>query len=266
MVYTSQGTIEHPQAERNLYLMLRRDSPDPLYVQIKEFLISEIKAGHYRPDQRLPSERELSEQFQVGRMTVRQALLALMHEGKTYTRIGKGTFVLAPKIDQQLRALTGFSQDVQSRGGQPSSQVLDARIIQAPPNIANKLNLQPGTDTILLSRLRLADGTPMALETAHLPHTLFPNLLAHDFAVESLYEVLQHEYNVSLVQAEQTIEAGLASPHEIEMLSLKPPAAVLKMERLSYNQDRQPVEYVFSIYRADRYKFHSTLHVETHLS
>lgn len=240
--------------------MLRRDSPDPLYVQIKEFLISEIKAGRYQPDQRLPSERELSEQFQVGRMTVRQALVELLHEGKTYTRMGKGTFVLAPKFDQQLRALTGFSQEVQSRGGQPTSQVLDARVIQASPYIANSLHLVPGTDIFLLSRLRLADGIPMAIEAAHLPHALFPNLLNHDFAVESLYAVLNCEYGVSLIQAEQTIEAGLASPHEIETLSLKPPAPVLKMERQSYNQDGKPVEYVFSVYRGDRYKFHSTLH------
>lgn len=241
--------------------MLRRDSPDPLYLQIKEFLISKIKAGHYQPDQRLPSERELSEQFQVGRMTVRQALLELMHEGRTYTRMGKGTFVLAPKIDQQLRALTGFSQEVKSRGGKPSSQVLDARVIQASPFLANCLHLVPGTDVILLSRLRLEDSIPLAIEAAHLPYSLFPNLLEHDFTVESLYAVLKSDYGASLIQAEQTIEAGLASAHEIEVLSLKPPAPVLKMERRSFNQVGEPVEYVFSVYRGDRYKFHSTLHV-----
>lgn len=240
-------------------MLLRRDAPDPLYIQIKEYITAEIKAGRFQPDQRLPSERELSLRFKVGRMTVRQALLELMHEGKIYTRMGKGTFVLAPKIDQELRALTGFSQDVRIRGGQPSSRVLEAKITSPSPAAAHALRLATDDKIILLARLRLSDGIPLALERAHLPYAFFPNLLDHNFEVESLYEVLRNEYGVTLVQAEQTIEAALASPVEIEMLSLTPPAAVLKMERLTYNQNGQPLEYVPSTYRGDRYKFRSVL-------
>lgn len=244
-------------------MLLRRNAPDPLYLQIKEYILAEIKAERFRPDQRLPSERELSQLFQVGRMTVRQALLELMHEGKIYTRIGKGTFVLAPKIDQQLRSLTGFSQDVRVRGGAPSSQVLEAKVILAPPAAARALHLSSKDQIVLLTRLRLSDGIPLALESAHLPYALFPNLLEHNFAVESLYEVLKNDYGVMLVQAEQTMEAALATHYEIEMLSLRPPAAVLKMERLTYNQDGQPVEYVPSTYRGDRYKFRSILQMRS---
>lgn len=240
-------------------MLLRRDAPDPLYIQIKQFLIDEIHSGRYQPDQRLPSERELSEQFQVGRMTVRRALIELQHEGKIYTRMGKGTFALDPKIDQELRALTGFSQDVHSRGGLHSSRVLEARVIPAPPAVANALRILPGARVYLIARVRYSDGVPLAVESAHLPCLFFPNLLDHDFAVESLYEVLKNDYGVTLVQAEQTLEAALANPEEIELLSLTPPAAVLRMERLTYNQDGQPVEYVPSTYRGDRYKFRSIL-------
>lgn len=240
-------------------MLLRRNSPEPLYLQIKEYLINEIKAGNFQPDQRIPSERELSEQFKVGRMTVRQALLELAHEGKIYTRMGKGTFVLAPKIDQQLRALTGFSQDVRQRGGKPSSKVLEAKVIPASRAAAQALRLSEGDRLIFLSRLRLSDGIPLALESAHLPYNQFPDLLEHDFSVESLYQVLKNDYGITLVHAEQTIEAALATPYEIEMLSLTPPAAVLKMERLTYNDTGLPVEYVPSTYRGDRYKFRSVL-------
>jgi GntR family transcriptional regulator len=241
-------------------MRLRRDSPNPLYLQIKEYLAAEIGVGRYQPDQRLPSERALSKQFKVGRMTVRQALLELVHEGKIYTSMGKGTFVLGPKIDQQLRTLTGFSQEVLMRGGQPSSRVLEAKVIPAVPEVAAALRILPGAEVFLLSRLRLSDGGPLALETAHLPFTLFPGLLRHNFAAQSLYQILEGEYGVKLVQAEQTVEADLASPYEIEMLSLMPPAAVLKMQRLTFNQDGVPVEYVCSAYRGDRYKLRSTLH------
>lgn len=240
-------------------MLLRRDAPVPLYLQIKEYLVTEMKAGHYGPDQRLPSERELSEQFQVGRMTVRQALLELIHEGKIYTRMGKGTYVQGPKIDQQLRALTGFSQDVRMRGRQPSSRVLEAKVSPATSEVANILRILPGAEVIFLARLRLSDEHPLALETAYLPYHLFPNLLEHNFAVESLYEVLKRDFGVALIQAEQTLEATLASSLEAEMLAVKPPAAVLRMERLTLDQDGRPVEYVNSTYRGDRYKFRSIL-------
>lgn len=244
-------------------MLINRESPDPLYLQIKQLIISEINSGRLQPDQRLPSERELSEQFQVGRMTVRQALNELLHEGKIYTRMGKGTFVLSPKIDQQLRALTGFSQDVCIRGKQPSSRVLVAKVVPASPVVANALRILPGAEVTLLTRLRLSDGLPLALESAHLPFAPFPNLLSHNFAIESLYHVLKVDYGVTLVHAEQTIEAALATPDEIALLSLIPPAAVLRMERLTFNQDGQPVEYVPSTYRGDRYKFRSILQEAT---
>jgi GntR family transcriptional regulator len=240
-------------------MRLQRESPDPLYLQLKDSITTAIRAGRYQPHQRLPSERELSDTYQVSRMTVRQALLDLAREGAIYTRIGKGTFVAAPKIEQQLRAVTGFSQDVRARGGQPTSRVLEARVVAAPPHVGAALRLGAGAQVVLLSRIRLSDDMPLAIETAYLPHTLFPDLLRHNFAVESLYDVLERTYKLKLLQAEQTIEAALATLRESELLQISPPAAVLKMQRLTQTSDGVLVEYVCSTYRADRYKFHSTL-------
>ena len=240
-------------------IRLHRDAPDPLYTQLQDSLRADITAGRYRPHDRLPSERELALRFNVSRMTVRQALLELAREGTIYTRMGKGTFIAEPKIDQQLRALTGFTQDVSTRGSRPSSSVLEARVIPATAEVSAALQIMPGAEAILLSRLRFSDGVPLAVETAYLPFVLVPNLLAHDFAVESLYNVLENEYGLKLVQAEQTIESALASSRELELLKLSPPSAVLKMRRLTRTAEGVPVEFVLSVYRGDRYKFHSTL-------
>jgi len=240
-------------------MRLQREAPDPLYLQLKESLVEEINSGRYRPHRRLPSERELAERFKVSRMTARQALLGLAHDGLVYTRAGKGTFVAEPKIEQQLRSLTGFTQDVSDRGGKPSSRVLEASVVAATPEVASMLGLAPGAEVVLLSRVRLSDGTPLAIETAHLPLALVPALLQHDFTVESLYKVLEDEYGLALTQAEQTIEAALADPQEIELLEMIPPAAVLRIRRLSRTAGDVAVEYVRSAYRGDRYKFHSTL-------
>jgi len=236
-------------------MQLQREAPDPLYQQIKERLILAIRSGEFEPHQRLPSERELSEQYGVSRMTVRQALQALVRDGLLYTRVGKGTFVAEPKIDQQLRRLTGFSQDVTARGGKPGSRVLEAQVIEATPEVAAALRMTPNSEIIRLMRLRLSNGTPLAIETAHLPFARFPGLLSHDFAVESLYGVLEQEYGVALTEAEQVLEAAVADVDEVRLLELTPPAAVMRMQRLTVDSEGEPVEYVLSSYRGDRYKF-----------
>jgi GntR family transcriptional regulator len=240
-------------------MRLRREAPDPLYVQLKQALVAGMLSGQYPAHQRLPSERELSEHYQVSRMTARQALVELVRDGLIYTRAGKGTFVAEPKISQQLRTVTGFSQDMRMRGATPANLVLEAKIMPAPAEVAAALRLPPNAEVILLARVRLADGSPLAVEAAYLPRTLCPDLLRHDFARESLYHVLETEYGFRLNQAEQTIEARLASPREVELLQLTPTAAVLRLERITVRHDGVPVEYVSSAYRGDRYKLRTTL-------
>lgn len=242
---------------------LQREAPNPLYMQVKEALLDEILSGRCRPHDRLPSERELSQQFDVSRMTVRQALQELTRDGAIYARVGKGTFVAAPKIDQQLRTLTSFSQDVRSRGGHSTSRVLEAREMAASAEVAAALQVAVGAPVWMLSRLRLADGVPMAIETTNLPLALCPGLLQHDFSAESLYQVLRSDYDIQPAQADQVIEAALASPREAELLELTPPSAVLRMQRLTRDGAGQPIEFVHSTYRSDRYKFRSLLTVAT---
>ncbi|MSP12098.1 MAG: GntR family transcriptional regulator [Chloroflexi bacterium] len=238
---------------------LKRNNPIPLYIQLYETLRREIQADRLKPDEQLPSERELCERYEVSRMTVRQALVDLGREGLVYSRVGKGTFVSKPKIDQQLRTLTGFSLEMTSRGSAPSSRVLEARLQPSDAGQANMLHIPAGSEIVILGRVRLADGLPLAVETVYLPHHLCPNLLRHDFAVTSLYEVLEREYSFRLTRAEQTIEAALANSRDIGLLQLIPPAPVLVMERLTFTDQDVLIEYVQSTYRGDRYKFRAAL-------
>jgi GntR family transcriptional regulator len=241
---------------------LNRRHPLPLYLQLEESLRADILARRLRPHQQLPSERDMCTHYRVSRMTVRQALIDLARDGLIYSRVGKGTFVSEPKIDQQLRTLTGFSQDMQSRGSKPTSLVLEAKSEQAADGVCQSLHLPPAAPVILLTRVRLADNLPLAVETVHLPQSLCPNLLQHDFARESLYAVLEHDYGYRLTRAEQTIEAGAAGPREVALLQVQPRAPVLIMERLTFTDQNIPIEHVHSIYRGDRYKFSSVLSIE----
>lgn len=238
---------------------LKREAPTPLYVQLKNSLLALISGDCLTAHQQLPSERDLCEKFGVSRTTVRQAINEMIHEGLVYSRPGKGTFVSEPKINQQLRNLTGFSQDVLERGGSPSSQVLEARLIPATPDLAERLQVTLDSELVLLARLRLANDVPLAIETSYLNHAFCPGILSYDFAHGSLYRVLQTEYQLRLVRAEQTIEAGLGNAQELQLLKMHPPAAVLKMERLTTTDQDDRLEYTVSVYRGDRYKFRATL-------
>jgi GntR family transcriptional regulator len=240
-------------------MALAHDAAEPLYLQIKDLILSEIRVGKYGPHQRLPSERELSIVYGVSRMTVRQALVDLQRGGAVYARVGKGTFVAAPKIDQQLRMVTSFTQEMRARGETPSSRVIQASVQPAPPDVASALETSGGTPVVVLARVRLADGRPLAVETAFLPYGRLPDILEHDFSRESLYDVLAHDYRLTLIAASQTIEAALANDAELRLLEMDAPAAVLRMIRLTRASDGGAVEFVRSTYRGDLYQLHSNL-------
>jgi GntR family transcriptional regulator len=205
------------------------------------------------------SERELGEKFKVSRMTVRQALTEMIREGILYTQVGKGTYVNESKIKQELQTLTGFTQDMAARGTMASGQVLEARIIPATLTLAAIFLVPMNTEFVLLSRLRLSDGIPLAIEEAYIRYQICSGILKYDFSRESLYNILATHYNTMLVRAEQTMEASLATPKEAELLQITSPSPLLRIERLSYNEQNLLVEYVISAYRGDRYKFHTTL-------
>lgn len=238
---------------------LSKNAPVPLYQQVKSALETEIREEKYTVEERLPSERELCERFGVSRMTARQAIKELEREGLVFSRVGKGTFVSAPKIEQQLSNLTGFSSDIRARGARPSSMVLSAEIIAADAQLSSVLKIMQGSEVVKLSRLRFSNELPLCIETAHIPHYLCPNILQNDFAHESLYHVFERDYGQRLVRAEQIMEARLANTRELDLLKMTAPAPVLRIERFTYNQQDILLEFVTSAYRGDLYKFHLTL-------
>lgn len=241
---------------------LNTNSSIPLYIQLKELLARKIRMGELKPHDRLPSERDLCKQYGISRMTVRQALQMLVKEGILYTAVGKGTFV-SEVIFEQDHALTGFSEQMKRANLTASSKVLEVTIIAAEGRIADKLEIPPNSGLIVLKRLRLGNGEPIAIETAHLPHNLFADLISYDFSKTSLYEVFRHVYGVTPTSALQSVEAALATAQEGQLLKLKLPAAVLRIERVTRDQNGRVIEYVESVYRGDRYKFYANLQAES---
>jgi len=233
---------------------LIRRGPVPLYSQVKELLrerIARLRGGEH---EQLPSERELARDLNISRMTVRQAVRDLIAEGAIYTAPGRGTFLATGEVTQQLAGLTSFSQEMTKRGLVPSSRLLEAEAIN-DPEIAGRLRLQPDEPIARVSRLRLANAEPLAIENTHLPLALCPGLLNLDLESGSLYELLQRVFHLRFGAATQTITAEAAKPATARMLGLTEGEPVLVMERSSELDDGRPFEYVRSWYRADRYHF-----------
>jgi GntR family transcriptional regulator len=241
-------------AWRRVTSRLVRKSPVPLYAQVKELLRERIALQRDEEHDQLPSERELARDLGVSRMTVRQAVRDLIAEGAIYTAPGRGTFLADGEVTQQLIGLTSFSQEMTKRGLVPSSRVLESGAVK-DREVAARLRLDPDEPIARIRRLRLANGEPMALETAHLPLSMCPGVLSIDLEDRSLYEVLQSVFRLRLGSAVQTISAESATPGTAEMLELKPGEAILVMERVTLLDDGRPVELVRSWYRGDRYHF-----------
>ena len=242
--------------------VLDTNSPIPLYYQLRAAISERLESGQWKPGDRVPSESELGERFRVSRTTVRQALGDLTNQG-LLTRIqGRGTFVAYPRIQQRLTQLTGFTQDMHSRGKQPGAKVLQSGTAPAPKFVANALKISTDETVIILKRLRLADGEPMAVETSYLLHDLCREVLTQDLAGRSLYEYLTRSLNIIPIQARQQLEAVVCPPVEARLLGIRKGSPVLKIHRTTLNQFGQPFEQVESYYRGDRYVFQVELFSE----
>jgi GntR family transcriptional regulator len=235
-----------------------RESPTPLHIQISNQLRAAIASGELKSGDQLPSERDLTEQYNISRVTVRAALTNLEHEGLIFSRPGKGRYVSKQKIDQQLIQLTGFSEDIQKLALRPLSKVLSREAVGASEELASHLQVSTGARVFIMVRLRLADGIPLAIEKAHLPIALCPDILEQDFETGSLYAYLRQR-GLGPRKARQTLSAGIPTAEERRLLELQGEAAVMRMERTTYLISNQPIEYVESVYRGDKFQFNVSL-------
>lgn len=229
-------------------------APLPQYRRIADALLDAIRAGELEVGGRVPSERELSAEYGVSRMTARVALKALVEQGVVNAVETKGYFVAESRIDQRLQMLTSFTEDMRRSGRRPSSLVIAAQTVAASGEVAARLGESDGARVHHLLRLREADGVPVALESAYVPEKLAPGLIeAADFAADSLYAVLRQRFGILPVEAEQSFEASAASESDAAILHVPLGSPVLRLTRLSLAADRRPVEFVRSVYRGDRF-------------
>ncbi len=226
----------------------------PLFIQIYNLLCSAIEEGVYKPGDRLPSENELIEKYSVSRTTALAAIDELLKAKIAYRERGKGTFVAKPVIDH-FSFQKSFTEAMLERGLHPSSKMLFLGKGRPDPETLKKLKIPEALEYYKIVRLRLADEMPVALQQTYLPIARFPDLLNKDFEKRGLFEILRQEYSINPAWSESIVEASLASAEEADLLQISDKGAVLAIWHLTLDDRFEPIEYVRSVYRSDRFSF-----------
>ncbi len=233
-----------------------RSSYIPYYVQVHDAIKEWVVHTDSLPGDRLPSEPELCRRFDVSRTVIRQALRGLEHEGLIIRRKGRGTFIAEPKIGESLfQELTGFHQDMSSKGHSLMSKVLKQAVIPASAKVASFLQLNPGTPVIQVDRVRYVDDEPIVVVTTYLPFSLCPEVVETDLTHQSLYMFLEETYGLVIARGRRVLEAVLATEYDAGLLGVSEAAPLISLESVSYLEDGTPIEYYHALHRGDRSMF-----------
>jgi len=232
----------------------------PKYYQLASILRQKIEDGQWQPRSAIPSERQLEVLYHISRTTIREAIDSLVQQGYLYREHGRGTFVSPRKLQKGWMELTSFSEDLLKRGLQPGQIIRNLSQVIPPISVLKRLELAPGSAVFCIERVRLADGTPIGLQTSYL--ALGPDQLITLEELEasgSLYRILNEKFNIHPSEADETLEVTLATPQEAALLNIPTGAPLLLSERVLFSQERHPIEYVKILYRGDRYQYYTHL-------
>jgi len=236
---------------------LDRSSGLPLYIQLKQNLISSIEQGQWNPGEQLPGEPELCRMFKVSRTVVRHALEEMNYEGRVVRMKGRGTFVAEPRSSSRslVHSLTGFYEDMARRGQPPVDRFLERELIPADTKIASYLELEELEPVYKITRLRFISDEPMVLVTSYLPYQKCRQIAEEDLSNRSLYAFLRDSCGLTIARGRRRIDVVVANEVEAEHFQVQRGFPLLRMESVSYSEDGEPVEYFNGLFRTDRASF-----------
>ncbi len=227
----------------------------PLYLQIKEHLLSRIDSGIWKEGEMIPTENELCREYNVSNITVREAIKILVQDGKLSRTPGKGTFVTEPKLEQKLNRFFSFSRWAKQNELEPASRILKVEMIQSDLHLAQHLDINENDPLTRIERLRLGSDEPLMLEIIWVPEAICPDLRIKDLANVPLNDILKKDYNISLQSAMESIEPQTADEYTAKLLGVDKQVLLLHVEHTAYDSRKRIIYFVSSMYRGDRVKF-----------
>lgn len=225
----------------------------PKYVQVKEEIRRKILSKEWVDGCRIPVEAEFCEMFGVSRITVRKALEELQAEGYLIKIQGKGTFVQNQGHEQHLSKFYSFREELRKRGVEEEAVVLEVCIVDAPDDIAAKLEMEPGQSVFRIHRVRRTEQGPYAIETSYIPYHLCRWITKQKIHEDGLYRTLA-KYGVIVNAAKETFRAINVNKEQSNLLDVRIDAAAIALTRTAYSGS-QVVEYCICVVRGDFFRF-----------
>lgn len=240
----------------SVFMDMDRSGPMPLYYQVASRIEAAIHSGELKPGARLENEIALGERLGLSRPTIRRAIQELVDKGLLVRRRGIGTQVVQGKVTRDLE-LTSLYEDLTRGDKHPETRLLLREMTTADAALAETLGVESGSPLLHVRRLRIADGTPVAVLENFLPEA-FADIREDDLTEHGLYQILRGR-GVTMRVARQRISARLATPDEATLLGTAKHSAVLAMERTAFDNAGVAVEFGRHCYRPDLYSFEVTL-------
>ena len=227
----------------------------PLYDQVYQALLQQIVDGTYQIHQQLPSEKELSELFNVSRITIRQALNQLQLEHLVYKIQGKGTFVSAPKTFQNISELQGFAEAMSNMGHEVYNVVKEFRFIPATPQIASRLKLSVSSNVVEIKRIRFLNRKPVSFELTYLPEAIGIALQEINLSTRDVFLAIEEDLSIALGHADLNIDATLADDELSELLQVDINAPLLRVERLTHDAAGYPIDFEYLYFSGETFQY-----------
>jgi len=230
----------------------------PVYYQIKETIKNWIINREYNPGDKIPSENQLAEMFDVSRITVRQAITQLVHEGFLISKQGQGSFVIDDEklIDSFGLEFTGFMDDLFYHIQKTTTKSVEIKKIQIPKFVRGKLEMDESIEEIIeVKRVRLKSGKCFAYTINYIPIEIGTQISEEALLKKPMLQIMEKDLGIKFNEAFQTIEATFADREVAEKLNLQLGSPILFAERIMYNEKGESVELVQSSYRGDLYKY-----------
>lgn len=226
----------------------------PIYKVIENDIKLKINQGELKSGDLVPSENELKDQYNVSRMTVRQALNNLVNDGYLFRHKGKGTFISQRKIEKNIHGVRSFTEEMAATGRKVSNKILSFERVEATADIAEKLFLSKGDEVIHIERVRYGNDIPVLFEQLYIPGNLFKTIVKENLQ-GSFYKYMETELGMQISYCIQSIEAISADSKVSVALEVNKNVPTLLIVRNTFLSNGRPFEYVKSYYRADQYKF-----------
>ncbi len=230
--------------------------PVPLHHQVYLDLRAALDGGEWKSGDRLPTERDLASRYGCSLITVRRGLDELAREGRLQRTRGRGTFASAPPLLRDLGGHVGFADEMLAFGLHAYSTVVTAKAERASRPVADALGLDQGDGVWYLERIRGADDVPLLLEQVRLPVSRLPGLLDHDFAAESLWDVLERDYGLPVEQYREVLSAVVPNTRETELLGLHGREPAVQLEGSAFTIGLEPIECSRTLVSPERARYY----------